>query len=91
MQSRSLLMNEIGVNKVTGLGASTSTADTATKGYADHPTPPPARVELTTLFGSLFFNSIEECLEYRAEPLWRKIFGRTKYQRRLCAEAGREE
>ena len=57
----------------------------------EHPTPPPARVELITLFGSLFFISMEECLEWKAESLWRKFLGRTKYQRRLNFKAGREE
>jgi hypothetical protein len=47
------------------------------------PTPPPARVELTGFGGSLWFNSPEECQEYQAEPLWRRLLGLTKYAMRL--------
>jgi hypothetical protein len=57
--------------------------------YLDQkPEPPPNRVELTG-FGSLFFNSMAECNEYLAEPLWRRILGRTKYQRRLAEDQNR--
>lgn len=46
------------------------------------PKPPPDRVELTG-FGSLWFNSQEECDAYRAEPFWSRLLGMTAYGRRL--------
>lgn len=49
----------------------------------NRPLPPPARVELETIAGSLWFNDMDELSSYRAEPLWRKIFGMTAYDKRL--------
>lgn len=49
------------------------------------PTPPPCRVEYESIFGSLFFQSMEELEQWRAEPLWRRMFGLTAYDRRMRA------
>lgn len=50
------------------------------------PTPPENRIELTTIFGPLRFASMAECREYLSEPFWRKLFGNTKFHKRLNAE-----
>lgn len=46
------------------------------------PALPANRIELTG-FGSLWFESETQLAEYKAEPLWRRLFGRTKYHRWL--------
>lgn len=53
------------------------------------PLPPPSRVGVEC-FGVLrMFNSQEELDAYRAEPLWRRILGRTAYDRRLGSRPSR--
>lgn len=47
------------------------------------PTPPEDRIGLTTIAGTLWFNSEAECIEYLAEPWWKKFLGLTNYHQHL--------